>query len=63
MKSYEKKDTDGLCVSIFFKYMRRYLGVIGNINNDECLIYFFTDEVLNGTPNIFTNSQYGYWYK
>ena len=24
---------------------------------------FFTDEVLNGTQNMFTNSWYHYWYK
>ena len=26
-------------------------------------IYIFTGEVLNGTPDIFTNSQYHFWYK
>ena len=26
-------------------------------------IYIFTGKVLNGTPNIFTNSQYHCWYE
>ena len=34
------------------------LGVIGGINNEECLIYLFTREVKYGTPNIFTNEHY-----
>ena len=40
-----------------------YLGVIGKLHNDECLIYIFTGEVLNGTPNIFNRSHYHCWYK
>ena len=43
--------------------MGRYLGVIGKLHNDECLIYIFTGEVINGTTNIFTNSQYNCWFK
>ena len=39
------------------------LGVIGKLYNDECLIYIFTGEVLNGTPNIFNKSWYKFWYK
>ena len=31
--------------------------------NDGCLKYIFTEELLNGTPNIFTNSQYHCWFK
>ena len=46
---------NGLCVSIFIKDMGWYLGVIGNLLNYECLIYIFTGEVLNDTPNILTN--------
>ena len=53
----------GLCVSIWFKDMGWYLGVIGRIHKDECLINLFTGEVFNGNPNIFTNSQYHCWYK
>ena len=40
-----------------------YLVFKGKLHNNECLIYIFTDEVLNSTPNIFTNSQYHFWYK
>ena len=58
-----RKNTNGLCASILFKYMLWWLGVIGKLHNDECLIYLFTGEVLNGTPNTFTNSQYNYWFK
>ena len=47
------KDANGLCVSIFFKNMAWYLGVIWKVYYDECLIYIFTCEVLNGTSNMF----------
>ena len=40
-----------------------YLLVMGKLHGDECLIYIFTGEVLNGTPKIFTNSQYHCWFK
>ena len=30
-----------------------YLGVIGKLHNDECLIYILTGKVENGTPIIF----------
>ena len=40
-----------------------YLVVIGNLHSDECIIYIFTGEVLNGTPKIFTNSQYHCCFK
>ena len=40
-----------------------YLGVIGNLHNDECLIHIFTDGVLDYTPNIFNKSDYYCWYK
>ena len=42
--------------------MVRQLGVIVKLHNDECQIDIFTGEVLNGTQNIFTNSQYHCWY-
>ena len=52
------------CVcSIFIKDMESYLGVIGKHHNDKCLINIFTGEFLNGTQNIFTNSQYHFWFK
>ena len=57
------KYVSGLFVYFFFKNTAWYLGVIGKVHNNECLIYIFIDEVLNGTPNIFTNSQYHLWYK
>ena len=40
-----------------------YLEVIWELHNDECLLYVFTGEVFNGTPNIVTNSQYHCWHK
>ena len=55
---FKKKDSNGLCVSTFIKCMVWYLVVMGKIHGDEYLIYIFTGEVLNGTPKIFTNSQY-----
>ena len=33
-----------------------YLGFIGKLHSDECLIYTFMGEVLNGTKNIFNKS-------
>ena len=52
---FSKSDENGLGVYIFFKYIGWYLGVIGKLHNNECLIYVFTGECFNGTPNIFTN--------
>ena len=40
-----------------------YLGVILKLHSDIFMIYIFTDEVLNGIPNMFTNLQYHCWYK
>ena len=58
-----RKFANGLCFYIFYKDTGWYLGVIGNLHNDEFIIYIFMGEVLNGTINIFTNSQYHFWYK
>ena len=58
-----QKYANGLCVYILIKYMRWYLGVIRKLHKDQCLIYLFIGEVLNGTSNIFTNSQYYCWLK
>ena len=58
-KTYE----NGFFVYIFFKDMGGYVGVIGNLHNDECLIYIFTDGVLNDTLNMFNKSDYYCWYK
>ena len=40
-----------------------YLVVIGNIHNDEHLVYIFTGKVQDGTPSIFNKSHYNCWYK
>ena len=61
--NWNRKYVNGLCVSIFLKDMGCYLGVIGNIQNDECLIYIFTVEVLNGNPSIFNKSHCHSWYE
>ena len=56
-------DANGFCVSILLKNLGCYLGVIGNLHNDECLIYIFTGKVQNGTPSIFNKKVYHCWYK
>ena len=43
-------NVNGFCISIFLDKMVCYLGVIGKLNNDDCLIYIFTEKVENGTP-------------
>ena len=55
-------DANGLYVSIFLKKMGWYLGVIGKLHNDECLIYIFTGKVQNGTPGVFNKILYHCWY-
>ena len=52
-----------MCASIFFKDIEWNLGVIGRLQNDYWIIFIFTGEVINGTPNIFTSSQYHCRYK
>ena len=52
-----------LCASIFLNNMGWYLGVIGNIHNDECIIYIFTGKVKNSTTSIFNKSLYCCCYK
>ena len=52
---WDKRDANGLCVSIFIKDMVRYLGDIGKLHNEECIIYIFTGKVIYGNPKIFTN--------
>ena len=58
--NWKTTDATGLFVSIFLKNMIWYLGVIGNIHNDECLIYIFTSKVENGTQIIFNKTLYHY---
>ena len=40
-----------------------YVCFIGNIHNDEYLIYIFTGKVENGNPIIFNKTLYHLWYK
>ena len=40
-----------------------YLGVIGNLHNDEGIIYISTGKVENGTPIVFNKILYNVWYK
>ena len=61
--NWKTSDVNGLCISIFLNRMGWYLVVIGNIHNDECLIYIFTEKVENGTPIIFNKILYYSWYK
>ena len=49
------KYANGLCFHIFFKEIVCYLIVTRELHNDESQIYIFKSEVLNYTPNIFTN--------
>ena len=58
-----RKDANGLYVSIFFIDMGWYSGVMGKLHNYEYIIYIFTGEVINGNPNIFNKSPYHCWYK
>ena len=51
--NWKHKDANGLCVSIYLNNIGWYLGVIGKLQNYECLIYIFTGKVENGTPSIF----------
>ena len=40
-----------------------YLGTIGEIHNDECLIYTFTREYENSTPIKFNKTLYHSYYR
>ena len=53
---------NGFFVSILLKIIGWGLGVIGNIHNDECIIYIFTGKFQNCTPSIFNKSLYHCWY-
>ena len=57
------KDANCLCVSLLLNNMGWYLGIIVKLYDDACLIYIFTGKVQNGTPSIFNNSLYHFWYK
>ena len=51
--NWKVTDVNGLGASIFLKYMGWYLGVPGKLHDDECMIYIFTGNVINGNPSIF----------
>ena len=40
-----------------------YLGVIGKLHNNECLIDTFTEKAQNVTPIIFNKTLYNLFYK
>ena len=61
--NWKASDVNILCTSVFLKNMGWYLGVIGELHNDECLMYIFTGKVENVTPIIFDKTLYHYWYK
>ena len=61
--NWKRIDANFLCVSNFFRDVDWYLGVIGNLHNDECVIYIFTVKSQNGDPSIFNKSLYHCWYK
>ena len=48
--NWKPLDVNVLCISILLNKMGLYLGVIGKLHDDECLIYIFTEEVGNVTP-------------
>ena len=54
---------NGMHVSIFLKDAAWYLGVMGNLHNEKCLIYTFTGKVQKGTPSILNISHCHCWYK
>ena len=58
-----KRNKNGLCVSVFIKYMGLYLGLIGRIHDSDCLIYIFTSSYIDGNPKVFNNSQYNCWFE
>ena len=61
--NWKTSDVNGLCNSIFLDNMGCFLGVIGKLHNDECLIYIFTGNVENITPIVFNKTLYRYLYK
>ena len=53
---WESSDANVFFVSILLKNMGWYVGVMGNIHNDECLVYIFTGKVQNVTPSMFNKN-------
>ena len=56
-------NVNDFCISIFLNKMGWYLGFIGKLCNDECLIYIFTGKVEKGTPIMFNKTLYHSWHK
>ena len=61
--NWKTSDVDGLYIFIFLENMVWILGFIGNLHNDECLIYIFTGDVENGTQIIFNEIMFWSSYK
>ena len=60
---WNKRDANGSCVPVFIIDMGWYLWVIGRLHNDETLVYLFTGEVIDGTPNISSERQDVSWFQ
>ena len=56
-------DENGLCILILTKNTGWYLGVIGKLDNYECLMYILIGKVENGTPIISNKKLHNCWYK
>ena len=56
--NWKTSDVTGFCITILFNNMGWYLGVIGNLHNNEYLIYIFTYKVENGNYIIFNKTLY-----
>ena len=61
--NWKTSDINGLCILIFLDNMGWFLGVIGKLHNDECLIHTFTGNFENGILIIFNKIIYPSWYK
>ena len=61
--NWKTSDVNGLCITILLNNMVWYLGVKWKLNNDEFFTYIFTGKFENGTPIVFNNKLYHYWYK
>ena len=61
--NWRTSDVNGLCITILLNNMVWYLGVIWKPHNDEFFTYIFTGKFENGTPIVFNNKLYYYWYK
>ena len=55
-------DTNSLYVFLSIRDIGWYLLVIGKLNNAKTLLYIFTGEVIDVTPNVFSEKQYDSWF-